>query len=33
MNFEIILQECSLSDSLPKIAKMVPLGEQNGRQS
>ena len=25
MDFEIILQECSLSDPLPKLQKMVPL--------
>ena len=33
MDFEIILQECSLSDPLPKLLKLSCSAEQNGRQS
>ena len=33
MSFEIILQECSLSDRLPKLLKWFRLAEQNGHQS
>ena len=33
MDFEIILQECSLSDPLPKLLKWFRSTEQNGRQS
>ena len=30
MDFEIILQECSLSDPLPKLHKWFRSAEQNG---
>ena len=33
MDFEIILQEFSLSDPLPKLLKWFRSAEQNGRQS
>ena len=33
MDFEIILQECSLSDPLPKLQKWFCSAEQNGHQS
>ena len=32
MDFEIIVQECSLSDPLPKLLKRFRYVEQNGRQ-
>ena len=33
MDFEIILQECSLSDPLPELLKWSCLAEENGCQS
>ena len=33
MDFEIISQECSLGDPLPKLLKRFRYVEQNGRQS
>ena len=33
MDFEIILQECSLSDPLPKLPKWFCSAKQNGHQS
>ena len=33
IDFEIILQECSLSDCLPKLLKPFRSVEQDGRQS
>ena len=33
MDFEIILQECSLGDSLPKLPKWFCTAEQNGHRS
>ena len=33
MDFEIILQECSLGDPLPKLPKRFRSAKQNGRQS
>ena len=33
MDFEIILQECFLSDPLPKLLKWFCSAEQNGHQS
>ena len=33
MDFEIILQECSLGDPLPKLPKWFRSAKQNGRQS
>ena len=33
IDFEIIIQECSLSDSLPKLLKPFRSIEQDGRQS
>ena len=32
MDFEMILQECSLCDPLPKLLKRFSYVEQNGRQ-
>ena len=32
MDFEIIVQECSLGDPLPKLLKRLCYVEQNGRQ-
>ena len=32
MDFEIIIQECSLGDPLPKLLKEFRYVEQNGRQ-
>ena len=32
MDFEIIIQECSLGDPLPKLLKQFRYVEQNGRQ-
>ena len=32
MDFEIISQECSLGDPLPKLLKLFHYVEQNGRQ-
>ena len=32
MDFEIIVQECFLSDPLPKLLKELRCIEQNGRQ-
>ena len=33
MDFEIISQECSLGDPIPKLPKWFCSAEQNGRQS
>ena len=32
MDFEIIIQECSLGDCLQKLLKLFCSDEQNGRQ-
>ena len=32
MDFEIIIQECSLDDPLPKLLNRFRYVEQNGRQ-
>ena len=32
MDFEIIIQECSLGDPLPKLLKQLRYVEQNGHQ-
>ena len=33
MDFEVILQECSLGDPVPKLLKLFSLDEQEGGQS